>query len=185
MLREALLRRARELTAEPSPCRPRQLRDRLLEFVRGETAARRLTLTPEAPTPPDWRMRNLLHLVGVPVLLDRPGTLPARRLAGSALPAALARDRRPGGDAASARWSGSSELAAHEDHDFTNQFSAFGDVKPGLLPPLAGDRAAPDLLDYASRHIFRRGYLTRVQTIHFARWVLLDDGRKAAVRQQL
>ena len=34
------------------------------------------------------------------------------------------------------------------------------------------------LLDYASRHIFRRGYLTRVQTIHFARWILLDDDRR-------
>jgi hypothetical protein len=33
------------------------------------------------------------------------------------------------------------------------------------------------LLNWASRHLYPRGYLTRVQTIHFARWVLLDDGR--------
>ena len=29
--------------------------------------------------------------------------------------------------------------------------------------------------DYACRHIYRRGYLTRVQTIHFAHWAFLDD----------
>ena len=34
------------------------------------------------------------------------------------------------------------------------------------------------LLDYAARHVYRRGYLTRVQTIHFARWVLLDDNKR-------
>ena len=34
------------------------------------------------------------------------------------------------------------------------------------------------LLDYTARHVYRRGYLTRVQTIHFARWVLLDEGKR-------
>jgi len=31
------------------------------------------------------------------------------------------------------------------------------------------------LIDYACRHVFTRGHLARVQTIHFARWVFLDD----------
>jgi hypothetical protein len=31
------------------------------------------------------------------------------------------------------------------------------------------------LLDYASRYVFTHGFLARVQTIHFARWVFLDD----------
>ncbi len=34
------------------------------------------------------------------------------------------------------------------------------------------------LLNWSARHVFGRGYLTRVQTIHFARWVFLDDGRR-------
>jgi hypothetical protein len=34
------------------------------------------------------------------------------------------------------------------------------------------------LLDYAARHVYNRGHLTRVKTIHFARWVLLDDARR-------
>jgi len=33
-------------------------------------------------------------------------------------------------------------------------------------------------LEYACRHIYGRGHLTRVQTIHFARWVFLDDGQR-------
>ena len=70
-----------------------------------------------------------------------------------------------------------SELAAQEDHDFTNQFSAMGDVKPGWFRRWLVV-ALLNLLDYASRHIYRRGYLSRVQTIHFARWVLLDDNRR-------
>ena len=34
------------------------------------------------------------------------------------------------------------------------------------------------LTDYACRHIFTRGFLARVQTIHFAHWVFLDDKRR-------
>ncbi len=73
--------------------------------------------------------------------------------------------------------SGSANWPRSEDHDFTNQFSAMGDVKPGWFRRWLVV-ALLSLLDYASRHIFRRGYLTRVQTIHFARWVLLDDNRR-------
>jgi hypothetical protein len=34
-------------------------------------------------------------------------------------------------------------------------------------------------LDYAARHVFDRGNLAGVKTIHFARWVLIDDNRRA------
>lgn len=66
-----------------------------------------------------------------------------------------------------------------EDHDPTNQFTAIGPVKPGvfrrwLLTVLL--LAA----DYACRHVFNRGHLTRIQTIHFARWVFLNDKTRVA-----
>ena len=55
----------------------------------------------------------------------------------------------------------------------TNQYTALGLVKPGRFR--RGLLAALLLLvDYTCRHIFTRGYLARVQTIHFARWVFLD-----------
>jgi hypothetical protein len=34
------------------------------------------------------------------------------------------------------------------------------------------------LIDYACRHVFTRGFLARVQTIHFAFWAFLDDKRR-------
>lgn len=173
-LREALLQRAGELTGEPLP--PGQLRDRLLEFVRAETAASRLTLSPEAPTPADWRRRNLLHLIGVPVLLI---VLAPFLLLLSPFLLFMLRARESADPEVTLRvpLERVQQLAELEDHEFTNQFSAFGDIKPGRFRYLLVV-AFLNLLDYASRHIFRRGYLTRVQTIHFADWVLVDEGRK-------
>ena len=71
----------------------------------------------------------------------------------------------------------SGALAALEDHDVTNQFTVFGDLKPGLFRRWLTVFLLW-LLDYSARHIYNRGYLTRVQTIHFARWVFLDDRRR-------
>jgi hypothetical protein len=65
------------------------------------------------------------------------------------------------------------ELSALEDHDVTNQFTAFGSVKPslfrrGLFVGLLW------FIDYFTRHVFTRGHLGRIRTIHFARWVFLE-----------
>jgi hypothetical protein len=67
--------------------------------------------------------------------------------------------------------------AAIEDRDFTNQFTAFGDLKPGRFRRWT-TMFLLWLLNYSARHIYNRGYLTRVQTIHFARWVFVDDRRR-------
>jgi hypothetical protein len=34
------------------------------------------------------------------------------------------------------------------------------------------------LIDYGARHIYNRGNLGRIQTIHFARWVMLDGKKR-------
>ncbi len=68
-------------------------------------------------------------------------------------------------------------LAALEDHVVQNPFTAIGFVKPGrfrrltMLGVLFG-------LNYATRHVFNRGNLAGVKTIHFARWVFLDGRRR-------
>ena len=59
----------------------------------------------------------------------------------------------------------------------TNQFGALGTAKPGLFRRLVL-RVALLGLDYAARHVYKRGHLTRVSTIHFARWVYLDGKRR-------
>jgi hypothetical protein len=69
------------------------------------------------------------------------------------------------------------ELAALEDHDVTNQYTALGSVKPNwfrrlLFPVLLW------LIDYFARHVYGRGHLGRIRTIHFARWVFLDGKKR-------
>jgi hypothetical protein len=55
----------------------------------------------------------------------------------------------------------------------SNQFSAMGSLKPGLLRLLTAIGVL-GTVDYAARHIVRPGRLGRIRTIHFARWVFLD-----------
>jgi hypothetical protein len=65
------------------------------------------------------------------------------------------------------------ELAALEDHDVTNQFTALGSVKPSRYRR-ALFTVILWLIDYFARHVFGRGHLGRIRTIHFARWVFLE-----------
>ena len=69
------------------------------------------------------------------------------------------------------------ELAALEDHGPQNQFSAVGFVKPTRLRALTA-RIVLLLTDYGTHHLFNRGSLAGVKTIHFARWVALDGRRR-------
>lgn len=73
----------------------------------------------------------------------------------------------------------SDELAFSEDHDVTNQFSAMGRLKPGVVR-LRTIIGVLGTVNYAARHVVRTGRLGRIRTIDFARWVFLD-GRKRMV----
>jgi hypothetical protein len=69
------------------------------------------------------------------------------------------------------------QLAALEDHDVTNQYTALGSVKPNwfrfaLFPVILW------VIDYFARHVYQRGHLGRVRNIHFARWVFLDGKKR-------
>ena len=69
------------------------------------------------------------------------------------------------------------QLSAQEDYDATNQFNALGSVKPsrfrrGLFVVILW------AIDYFARHVFGRGHLGRIRTIHFARWVFLDGRQR-------
>ncbi|QBR72706.1 hypothetical protein CU048_06250 [Beijerinckiaceae bacterium] len=68
-------------------------------------------------------------------------------------------------------------LGAIQDFDVTNQYSAFGAIKPGPFRR----RTMTFLLwviNLATPFLYPRGNLARVKTIHFARWVFLDDKRR-------
>jgi hypothetical protein len=68
-------------------------------------------------------------------------------------------------------------LSEIEDHDVTNQYSAMGSIKPGrfrgwLTVILLW------IINWGSEHIFTRGRLGRVNTIHCASWTFVDDRRR-------
>jgi hypothetical protein len=69
------------------------------------------------------------------------------------------------------------KLREGEDHDVTNQYSAIGSLKPGRFR-LWMSLAILRLVGWGARHLFMRGQLARIATIHFAHWILLDDKRR-------
>jgi hypothetical protein len=154
---------------------PTEVHGRIWRFVDQHKSLGHLTLLDHSPTPIGWRIRNMLHLIGMPllVLLFSPLLIliapfylfQLRRLEKS--------DPEPYIFTEQAH---NDELAVSEDHDVTNPYSAMGSLKPGLLRlmTLIGVLLA---LDYATRHITQPGRLGRVRTIHFARWVLLGTER--------
>jgi hypothetical protein len=148
----------------------------LQRFVRAETEAGRLTLTPSQPTPLFWRVRNGLHFVGVPLLL-----LLLAPLLVIYFPffAYQLRRREKSDPEITPRPAADHvrKLADLEDHDVTNQFSALGAVKPGLFRRWTVTFFVW-VLNYAALHIFNHGHLTRVKSIHFARWVFLDNKQR-------
>ena len=68
-------------------------------------------------------------------------------------------------------------LADLEDHDVSNQFTVIGSVKPSAFRRVLLV-AVLWLTDYGARHIYNRGFLARIQTIHFARWVFVDNKQR-------
>jgi hypothetical protein len=130
-------------------------------------------LTPPQPTPLEWRLAKLLHAITVPLI-----GLVLLPLFIVLLPLIVVLLRRhettdpelcPRPQAAALQ-----AMQELEDRDLTNQYTAVGPVKPGLFRRWLVSVLLV-LIDYACRHVFTRGYLARVQTIHFARWVFLDD----------
>ena len=150
-----------------------RIRRDLIAYVDAEVRAGRLTLTPPAATPLGWKIAKLCHAIAIPVA----GVI-ALPLFIVLAPFVIIMLRRrektdpeicPRPDPAALQ-----TLRELEDRDVTNQFSALGSVKPGLFRRWLLIFVLL-LTDYACRHIFNRGHLGRVQTIHFARWVFVDN----------
>ena len=141
-------------------------------------AAGRLTLSPERPTPLGWRIRNLLHLVGVPLLflllspllLVACGRRPSFRLRRLEKTDPELCDRATRRSMAPS-WRRSRITTSR------NQFSAMGSLKPGFCGSLTTVFVL--LVDRLRRAACLHARpLARVRTIHFARWVFLDDRKR-------
>lgn len=68
-------------------------------------------------------------------------------------------------------------LAAQEDHGVQNPYIAAGFVKPGPFRRLTGSVVLWGA-NFLARHVFNHADLIGVKTIHFARWVFLDQKRR-------
>jgi hypothetical protein len=175
-LRNAIQHHLQENAASLAGQLPRAIQADIAAFVKREVQSNGLKLTSPEPTPFIGRLRNLLHLIGVPLVL-----LFFTPLILLYLPFFVFQLRRrekrdleiaPRVDPAHAK-----KLAELEDHDVTNQFTAMGSFKPGLFRRWT----AVFLLwvvQYTTRHIYNRAHLARVPSIHFARWVFLDNKKR-------
>ncbi len=159
-----------------SATQAQQLRQELIDFVDAEVSAGRLGLTPPEPTPLRWHIAKLLHLVAIPLagLILLPFLIVLSPLLIVILRTKENSDAEicPPPDRTALL-----ELQQLEDYDVTNQYTAFGSVKPGQFRRWLVT-ALLVLIDYTCRHVFTRGFLARVQTIHFAFWAFLDDKRR-------
>jgi hypothetical protein len=139
------------------------------------------TLTSPPPTPVAWRIRNLLHLL-LPLLVLAGAfmlfpvfTIVATVIAVPVFLILLRWDELHESivvDHYEGTWV--NLLREGEDHDVTNQYTAMGSIKPGWFRLLL-QRVILYVINWAARHIYTRGALARIGTIHFAHWVSLDE----------
>lgn len=157
---------------------PRDIHAKVSEFVAREKSSGKLTLSDEGPTPPGWWIGDKLHLIGVPllVLLASPILIV---IAPFYLLLLRSLEKSDPDTAPAVELQHMEDLSRLEDHDVTNQYSALGSLKPGLLR-LFTLLGVLKIINYAARHFVRPGRLARVRTIHFARWVLIGGTERMA-----
>ncbi|HEY6272406.1 MAG TPA: hypothetical protein VIX19_10480 [Terriglobales bacterium] len=153
-----------------------QIHQALRKFVHVEALAGRISLTDTPPTPFGWWLKNLIHFIGVPLLL-----LLLTPFLILYLPVFIyqlrSREKTDMEIAPPVGLSYEQKLARLEDYDVTNQFTVMGAIKPGLFR-LWTMSFLLWVLDWTARHIYIRGHLARISTIHAARWVFLNDKRR-------
>ena len=178
--REAELRRAIEGFLDGSDrdwsrVTPTEIRAAIRGFVFGEEAlgwARRPAARPEL----SWRAKEAAHAILAPLLV-----LLLLPLIIIVLPvwAVILRvhersdvpeDDRPDPSHVDA-------LTAVEDRVVQNPFTATGFLKPGAFRRLTFE-AVLRIVSYGVRHVYNRGRLSGIKTIHFARWVFIDGKRR-------
>ncbi|MCB5164410.1 hypothetical protein LG634_06120 [Streptomyces bambusae] len=178
-LREAIEAFLDERPASPSgaaaPRDPGAVRAEIQRFVTGRPdlawAAR-----PAARPGTRWRIRQAAHRVAVP--LAGLALLPVALLVLPVWAVLLRRHERrdvPGRERPAPEHVAS--LAACEDFAAQNPFTAVGFVKAGRFRRMTLT-AILFAVDYGVRHLFHRGDLAGVKTIHFARWLFIDDKRR-------
>ena len=172
------------------------IRNKVRAFV-GQTPELGWALEKPAPLPAQFRARELAHQWGAPLL-----ALAVAPLAAVGLLAVRAREAtEPAPPRRRPSQAHLEELASVVDFGAQNPFAVVGFVKPGRLRRMVLDGVLR-VANYGTRHVYNRGNLGGipalrigrtsrppfirpriefsggVKTIHFARWVPLDDYRR-------
>lgn len=168
---EALLDRP-EIAGQPSAA---AVRDQVRQWLRSRRDLA-WALRPAAGLGPVERLADAVHKVvpAAAVLLALPVLLP---VAVAGLVAIRLQEQRDKPDTELPDPEHVREVERYEDFGAQNPFIAVGMLKPGPLRHTTM-RVALGALDWGCRHLFARDNLAGVRSIHFARWLPLDDGRR-------
>jgi hypothetical protein len=133
-------------------------------------------LHPTSPPRLSFRIKESLHKIGLPALaLVLTPVLLALLPAWAVLIRRLERQEQP--EMVRPPREFVAELTKQEDFVTQNPFTAAGSVKPSLVRRITL-RVVLAGLDYFNRHVYNRDTLAGVRTIHFARWVPIDGGKR-------
>jgi hypothetical protein len=152
-----------------------EVRKRIRAFLR-KHGSLSWALSPPPRVGLRFRARNALHATTLPLGLVAfgPVVVPAALLLLGLVRLQEMRDRsehvRPTPEHVRA-------LSELEDFFAHNGFTAGGYVKPGWVRQAVIAAVLP-LIGWGTRHLFTRDSLAGVKTIHFARWIPLDGGRR-------
>jgi hypothetical protein len=151
------------------------VRHAIVSFVTGRSDLA-WALEPAARPALAWRIAERIHQIGIALLAIV--FLPLLVLIAPVFLILLRRhEKRDVPDTSMAPADAIRRLRADEDHWIQNQVTAAGLFKPGLFRYVLAT-AILQLTDYAVRHIYNRGSLSGLSSIHFARWVPLDGRRR-------
>jgi hypothetical protein len=68
-------------------------------------------------------------------------------------------------------------VEGQEDYKVQNQLTHLVEIRPGWFRQLTL-RTVLGGIDFLARHYYNRGHLGGIPSIHFARWVIIDEGRR-------
>ena len=175
LLREAMQRFADSLQTAGSPRNALQLREAIQEFVAREPGlAWARTPAPAVDLP--FKIGETIHMVGVPLALFAfiPLLIPAALVWLIVLRIRELIDPPPNPELDPALLR---EESHREDFQVQNAISTLAEVKPNWFWYLTAS-IFYGVANYTSRHIFNSGDLSGLKTVHFARFMRLDNRRK-------
>ncbi|MQA91894.1 MAG: hypothetical protein GEU90_17020 [Gemmatimonas sp.] len=168
----------RELTAGTLPWDPVDIRRRIVEYIFEEQADTFAWAKVQPPPIPEAvPFKTFLLRVGAIGLLLLPITILAAILAGLWLGLLRMKERKDRFVIPPDIKEKAGKLAEQEDLVTQNQLSSVINIKPGFLRDRTL-RAVLSFLRYSARYLETGGTLNGIASIHFARWNIVDGGRR-------